>query len=84
MDLTQTKVNLYADNNILYTFDTSLKETINYLQSAFSLVQRSLVGLKLVLNPRNATEGSAPIERLTYQYLGIWLDVKLICILFVS
>ena len=44
-DLKQTKVHLYADDIILYTSATSVKEAITYLQSAFSQVQISLVGL---------------------------------------
>ena len=49
-DLKQTNVYLYADDAILYTSATSVKEPITYLQSAFSQVQISLVELKLLLN----------------------------------
>lgn len=48
VDLNQTKANFYADDTILYTSATSLKEAIYHLQSAFSQVQKSLLGLKLV------------------------------------
>jgi hypothetical protein len=49
-DLKQTKIHLYADDTIMYTSATSVSEAITYLQSAFSVVQKSLVSLKLVLN----------------------------------
>ena len=48
-DLKQTKVLLYADDTILYTSATSVKEAITYLQS-FSQVKIFLVRLKLLLN----------------------------------
>ena len=52
LDLNQTKANFYADDTILYTSATSLKAAIHHLQLAFSQVQKSLVGLKLVLNAK--------------------------------
>lgn len=51
-NLNQPKAHLYADDTILYTSAMSLKEGIHNLQSAFSQVQKSLVGLKLVLNAK--------------------------------
>ena len=48
-DLKQTKVHLYAHDNILYTSATSVKEAITYLKS-FSQRKIFLVRLKLLLN----------------------------------
>lgn len=50
--LSPTKVHLYADDTILYTFASSVQEAVNYLQSAFNKIQNSLVGLRLVLNAK--------------------------------
>ena len=52
-DLKQTKAHLHADDTILYTSATSVKEAITYLQSTFSQVEITMVGLKLVLNATN-------------------------------
>uniref|UniRef100_A0A3B3TFJ6 Reverse transcriptase domain-containing protein n=1 Tax=Paramormyrops kingsleyae TaxID=1676925 RepID=A0A3B3TFJ6_9TELE len=52
LDLIPSKVHFYADDTILYTSASSLLEAVSYLQSAFNQVQKSLVGLKLVLNAK--------------------------------
>lgn len=44
-DLNQTKAHFYAVETILYSSATPLKEAIHHLQSAFSQVQTSLVGV---------------------------------------
>lgn len=44
-------VRLYADDTIIYTVAQSLKVTMDSLKAAFSLLQRSLNSLKMVLKP---------------------------------
>lgn len=51
-ELQQAKVHLYADDTILYTTASSVKEACAQLQTAFNHVQTFLIGLKLVLNAK--------------------------------
>ena len=50
--LDSARVHLYADDTVLYTSAPSVKTAVDNLQSAFSILQASLLSLRLALNEK--------------------------------
>lgn len=78
--LNPAKVHLYADDTIIYTIAPSLKVAMDSLQTAFNLLQMSLVNLKLVLNSKKTKcmifshSRSSPTDRTVLTLDGTQLE----------